>query len=196
MAAEAQKNRTAGFTLVELLISVLIIVAIVGVVLANFSLLDSTTLLRSLAFEIATSVREAQVISLSARGDASGSDFDVPYGVSFSASDPKHYSLFQNDYTTPFNTYTIGRTMQIADICITKSPTTYCHTDDTDEITRLDISFLRPEFTANYTVQDLPSGVANDEIDTIEIKINSAVNVGNVWIVEVGRLGNIAVFKE
>ena len=80
-----------GFTLVELLVSVSIIALIATVVLVRFTDFDSTTILRSLAFEVATAIREAQVISLGTQV-GSGVSFNIPSGITFTPRS-KEYTL-------------------------------------------------------------------------------------------------------
>ena len=192
-----------GFTLVDLIISILIISALTAVVLARFSFFDSATILRSLAFEIATTIREAQVFSLSVRGDASGVNFDIPYGVSFTTAEPKDYELFQGGVTyasgdetdmATINSYSIGRSMQISDLCVVVGGSEDCDSGATD-IDRLDIWFMRPEFEAHYFIDSNPV-IDPLTVDSARIKLHSTLNTGSVWIIEIGRLGNISVFKE
>ena len=80
-----------GFTLVELLISIAIIGMITALVLVKYGSFSSTTLLKSTAYEIALTLREAQVKSVSVLG--SDPNFDYPYGVTFSPNS-KTYTAF------------------------------------------------------------------------------------------------------
>lgn len=65
------KNR--GFTLIELLVVIGIVTVITGVVLANYGEFGSRILLRNLTYDLALTIREAQVFGISGRfqeGDA------------------------------------------------------------------------------------------------------------------------------
>jgi prepilin-type N-terminal cleavage/methylation domain-containing protein len=87
-----------GFTLIELLVVSAIIVLITGFVLFRQQGFNSSTLLRSLSYSIALTVRQAQVYGVSVRESAVGSNvFASGYGVSFGNSglvDSSHYVLF------------------------------------------------------------------------------------------------------
>ncbi len=87
-----------GFTLVELLVVSLIIVFITAFVLFRQQGFNSATLLRSLSYGIALSVRQAQVYGVSVRESAVGSNvFAAGYGVQFGNTlplDSSHYRLF------------------------------------------------------------------------------------------------------
>ncbi len=87
-----------GFTLVELLVVSLIIVFITAFVLFRQQGFNSATLLRSLSYGVALSVRQAQVYGVSVRESAVGSNvFAAGYGVHFGNTglvDSSHYVLF------------------------------------------------------------------------------------------------------
>jgi prepilin-type N-terminal cleavage/methylation domain-containing protein len=90
-----------GFTLVELLVVLAIITIITAVFLLQQRRFDSSTLLRSLAYSIALSLRQAQVYGTSVR--QFGSSFSYSYGVYFSGN--SSYILFadangDNQYTS------------------------------------------------------------------------------------------------
>ena len=72
----------SGFTLIELLVVIALITIITAVFLFQQRRFDSSTLLRSLAYNIALSIRQAQVYGTSVR-EFSGL-FDYSYGVYFS----------------------------------------------------------------------------------------------------------------
>lgn len=87
-----------GFTLIELLVVSMIIILITAFVLFRQEGFNSSTLLRSLSYSIALSVRQAQVYGVSVRESAAGSGvFANGYGVYFGNSglaDTSHYLLF------------------------------------------------------------------------------------------------------
>jgi prepilin-type N-terminal cleavage/methylation domain-containing protein len=101
---QRQKNKSRGFTLTELLVTLSIVTVISGMVIANYPSFNSRTSLTGLAQQIAISVREAQVYGVSVRTATSsvvGGGTYPAYGVFFGrdtiatthASD-KSYSLF------------------------------------------------------------------------------------------------------
>lgn len=197
-----------GFTLIELVISAAIIAIISAIVILRFSAFDSSVLLKALAYDVAASIRDAQVYSVSVVRNSDS--FDYPYGVSFTPSAgstlSKTYTFFrfanadvgaqpQNSVADgeSINVYTIPRSMHIADVCLVRTEggvdVEYC------DITRLDISFRRPEFKALFYAENWPAGVPSDTISSARIKVSSTANQGEVWVVEVGALGHISVKK-
>ncbi len=191
-----------GFSLIELLISTAIIMAIAALVLVRFSAFDSTTLLKGLAYEVAASIREAQVYSISVVGN--NINFDAPYGVTFSPGS-QTYTVFRfndlNINTTPYydipepdpdvaqilNVYTLGRGIEVHDVCVVlNNGTENCN------VARLDISFRRPEFKALLYVVPESGIIDTDDVQGANIKLRSRSG-GDTWIVEVGLLGHISV---
>ncbi len=90
--------QSRGFTLIELLVVSLIIVLITGFVLFRQQGFNSATLLRSLSYGIALSIRQAQVYGVSVRESAAGTGvFAQGYGAHFGNTglvDSSHYLLF------------------------------------------------------------------------------------------------------
>ena len=86
----------AGFTLIELLVVIAVITIITAFILFSQNQFDSSTLLRSLAYQVALSLRQAQLYGVSVRGvySASGTSFASAYGVNFSNSNLKQYTIF------------------------------------------------------------------------------------------------------
>lgn len=208
-----------GFTLVELLISCGIIALVSSLVLVKYSAFDSTTLLKSTAYDIALSLREAQVKSVSVVNNGTSADaFDYPYGLSFSDSvaptvrnlTNKLYVAFRYESTvleTPrYNnlyvgksiaTTTIGRSMIISDLCIKLVG----QTDYDCSLTRLDISFRRPEFKALFWAvggvnnYGRPPQLQPNNVESAKIVVSSPT-AATAFATEVTRLGQISVYKE
>ena len=85
---------TKGFSLVELLVTIGLFVIVTGVILFNFRLFDSRIVLDNLAYEIALTVRQAQVFGTSVKELGAGSEIFPSYGVYFSLSDDNAFTLF------------------------------------------------------------------------------------------------------
>jgi prepilin-type N-terminal cleavage/methylation domain-containing protein len=85
-----------GFTLVELLVVASIIVIITMVLLLRQSRFNSATILRSIGYSVALSVRQAQVYGTSVLGSASGGlvSYAPAYGLYFNYASPSSYILF------------------------------------------------------------------------------------------------------
>ncbi len=195
-----QTTRTKGFTLVELLISVAIIGLVTTVVLVRNGSFQGTVLLKSAAYEIALSLREAQIKSVSST--RSSGSFNYPYGLTFTPSQAS-YTAFQypsedttlrprfDDSSYPANviqTLLVGSTLQVYDVCIN-----YGSGDDCSP-TRLDVSFRRPEFKSLFYAAGYGGSPAN--IQSAKVKIRSLAGNATVFVVEISQLGQISVSKE
>ena len=188
-----------------MLISSAIIMLLSTVVIVRFTTFDSTVLLRSLAYEVAASIREAQVYSLSVLGTQGASDrFKQPYGISFTPG-AQSYVLFKDDDSSVppvFNkedpdemvkTFSIGRSMRISDVCIERADTSVsCHEQGLD---RVDVSFIRPEYRAHFYT-DGSMFASLSPITKAEIKLSSDRGGGDIWVVTIGALGEISISHE
>lgn len=90
----------SGFTLIELLVVTAIVVIISGVVLANNTRFGGSVLLQNFAYDMALSIREAQVYGIAVRRAASGT-FGSGFGVHFEMSSPTTYVLFADTNPSP-----------------------------------------------------------------------------------------------
>ena len=145
-----------GFSLVELLVVVAIFAMISGLILANHSRFNSSVLLGSLAYNIALSIREAQVYGLSVKQFSD--EFQVGYGVHFDIDNPDQYLLFADVFQggppnkifdagdSIIETFTVGRGHVITKFCGVHSSESQCSDGSTaTTIDHLDIVFFRPE---------------------------------------------------
>src|SRR3989338_5533346 len=98
-----------GFTLIELIVVSAIILAISTFILFQQSKFNSATLLRSLTYSMALSVRQAQVYGTSVRGftpqSGGAATFGSGYGIQFPAITvvPYQYYLFADSSAGPGN---------------------------------------------------------------------------------------------
>ena len=162
----------SGFTLIELLICIAIFIIITSVAVWNNSAFNSSILLTDLGYEIALSVREAQVYgttvkapSLCVSGSCS-SYFTSGYGVDFNTSSPSNYILFEDVNQThiynssgniELNNFAIGRGYSIKKLCVSTGSNSY------ESVNQLDVSFVRPEPEAwIYDGNNKPSPVEVD----------------------------------
>src|SRR3989338_11200043 len=83
----------AGFTLIELVVVMGIIVVVSAVTLANNTRFGGSVLLQNLAYDIALSIRQAQVYGISVRNYSAG-NFSAGYGMHFDIVSPTSYVLF------------------------------------------------------------------------------------------------------
>ena len=81
-----------GFTLIEMLSVLAIFSILTAVVVFNYTKFRSDTILTNMAYEVALSIREAQIYGISARRGGPA-DYSIPYGI-FLTKDSETYSLF------------------------------------------------------------------------------------------------------
>lgn len=181
-----------GFSLIELLVVTGIFTVITGVVLANNAQFNSSVLLGNAAYDIALSVRQAQVYGLSTQ--AFSGEFQVGYGIHFEGQ--TQYLLFadldedRNKRYDPgidqvVEQYTLGRGHTILRFCGIKSDTTEECSDNQAALTHLDVGFLRPNPDATVT-GDSPTPYSSakiviqsrsDETRTVTIQSTGQISV-------------------
>ena len=145
----------SGFTLIELLVVVGVIILVSAVMLANNNKFGGQALLQNLAYDIALSVREAQVYGISVKQNSQGT-FSSGYGMHFDMSHPATYNLFSDfknasgqlvsdgiyeaGEDVPPSPYVIGQNFSINKLCVTPASGVEDCT-----VAKLDILFIRPE---------------------------------------------------
>jgi len=163
-------NLKAGFTLIELLVVCAIIVMVAGLVLANQGKFGGQVLLQNFAYDVALSLRQAQVYGISVQrfGAASDRRFNAGYGIYIDHSPPyTQYILFADSHPlTPNHRYRersdpddpttgdevrtrmdIKRGYTISKLCVPATP----NAADCYPANALHIIFLRPEPDAFIT---------------------------------------------
>jgi prepilin-type N-terminal cleavage/methylation domain-containing protein len=157
-------QRTAGFTLIELLVVMAIMALLMGVIIDSHSKFGGKILLRTLTFDTALTIRQAQTYGISVRQSTSGSSaFIAGYGVQFKSSTPTQFILFSdvsgNDgiYSagadTAIQTFSISRGYTINRLCTITSGTETCGA------TQLDLVFRRPEPDAEIRINNVSSTI-------------------------------------
>lgn len=161
------RSVASGFTVVELLVTMSIVVLVTGIVMIRYSSFNSSVLLTSQAYLTAFDIREAQSLAVSVRGRSS--EFREEYGVYFSMATPNIYQIFQdNDANGDHNPvrynpgeeigapYTIDPRFVIVNLCASNGASRTCYADDPESATEvidptlnnITISFQRPDFDA------------------------------------------------
>lgn len=172
-----------------MLVSISIIALISGVIIFQYSKFDSQVLLRNVAYEVALTVREAQVLAVSVRGNSS--DFDQAYGVHFTKDSPT-YQLFRDSGTVPrtfdggdqiLATYTISRGTTIGVLC--KNATTCASSASLPDE---DVTFKRPDPDATFAHNSVL-----DPISSLGIVVTSNKDPSSMRVVEVMTTGQISV---
>ena len=176
-----KKNASqSGFSIVELVITISIIVLVTGLSLARFSTFDNTVLLQSQAFEIAFDIRQAQQSGISVR--ATEADKRSAFGIYFDESTRSQYIFFQDinndeayDVGEELQTFIIDTRFEITNIEILRSPPI--------EPSSASVTFKRPNFDGRIS----PSG------GDLEITIAATRQSTNSKIIRVTQTGQITV---
>ncbi len=152
-----------GFTLIELLVVCGIMIIVTSIVLANNNEYGGQVLLQNFAYDVALSVRQAQVYGISVQRFGSGvsSSFTAGYGIHFDISTPTTYILFA-DAVNPNGLYdcpspgtscelvtanTINSGYFISKLCAPAGT----DSSSCQAVSKIDILFLRPEPDALIT---------------------------------------------
>jgi prepilin-type N-terminal cleavage/methylation domain-containing protein len=206
-------SRARGFTLVELLVVMSIILILTSLFILNQQRFNSSTVLRTLAYSVALSVRQAQVYGTSVRENAPGA-FDTNsaargYGIYFSSASPTTYILFADSSTsvTPNNgtydsgtdtivqTYKLSSGYTINNFCVVNaSNVSTC----SPSISSMSILFRRPDPDSCFSTNTNPNICAINATPLytsayVQIKSNSdtrGVNVTLTGQISVGSLGS------
>ena len=186
------KDLKAGFTLIELMITITIVTLVTGIVMANYSSFNSVVLLKSQAYELALDLRSAQVYGVSVGGTTNS--FRGAYGIYFDVANgnQNQYVLFQDQsggVTRQYDAgeeigdiYTIDSRFEIFDICTPNRGAEDCSADQAS------VAFQRPDFDAHIWTNTVPAGDSQ-----IDIKLRSSSNAERERVVTVYSSGQISV---
>ncbi len=191
-ASRSSPKALRGFTLIELIV-VMAIFAVISIgVIANYSRYDSSMLLGSLAYDIALSVREAQVYGLSVKGYSS--NFQVGYGIRFANSstytffaDTNANKVYDSGVDSIIDTYSVGGGHSITRYCTVDSLNQTKCSDDASPIHHLDVVFFRPDPDANissdkgslYSSAKIVVASPSGETRTVTIQSTGQISVTN-----------------
>lgn len=195
------KNK--GFTIIELMVSIAIMVIILAVILVNYKKFDSGIVMTNLAYDVALSIRTAQTYGISTRGAkvSGATEFDRPYGINFEINpdDPSSVNKYLLFADTNLNRsydevdsltatkYNIRGSYYIKDLCWLDSSTPSAV--KTCGMRSADITFLRPDPDALIYV----SGEAQDALSALEIHIGSTQDASAIRVITVRPTGQISV---
>lgn len=193
------KVHLSGFSLVELMVTIGIVVLVTGIVMVRYSSFNSAVLLNSQAYLLAFDLREAQSLAISVRGR--GDEFRQEYGMYFDvAGNPNQYLLFQDnnsDILTKYNEgeeinepYVIDPRFTIVDLCGTPTNTGIESCYSTGGPEYISISFARPDFDAEMHGQGFGS---NEPLSSARIIVGVSDNDDFTKTVEVTASGQISV---
>ena len=152
-----------GFTLIELMVTVTIMMIMTSVVLFDYNTFNDSSVLNNLAYDMSLTIRQAQVYGTAVRENGNGTSAGSPitvgsvnnfvssYGVHFDHNNPNSFTLFTADITGTYDpanvlqTYQFQRGIKISQLCAS-----YPCLDATT-LGTIDIVFKRPDPEANIT---------------------------------------------
>ncbi len=179
--------------MIELMVSAGILVVISSLVLAQHSRFSGNLLISNLAYDMALTLRQAQVYGLSVREFGTGSgEFDIGYGVHFDEATPTSYILFVDrdkngvygGVTENVEIFTLRQGNTIQGFCATlSSGVEKCSGGG---FTTLDIVFVRPDPDAN-----IRSDIAGDLYESARVTVESRQGVTRT--IDVVATGQISV---
>jgi prepilin-type N-terminal cleavage/methylation domain-containing protein len=197
-----------GFTLVELMVTISIFMVISSVVLYENSKFNSSILLTNSAYEVALTVRQAQVYGVASRkvtigGFAGGATtvggktaYQIGYGLYFddsTADKSKRFILFadvnsnsQYDAGEEITTSTFNRDIKVSDLCFQYSGSWHCNGASDSAAT---IIFKRP----NPEPAVFKNNTNSPGISYIKIRLKSDTNASAVRCVIVNSIGQTSV---
>lgn len=192
---------SAGFTLVELMVTVGIFIFMTALVVAKYGSFNDGTLLTSMAYDVALTLRSAQSYGLNVQGYNSTNSFNYPYGIHFSSAAGNKQMIFFAD-SNPTNgvynsgtdglitTYTLARGGDVKSVCVGTGSGALC-TSPSNGI--VDITFKRPDPNAIIVAPGSSSCPTNaPPCAYAEIKLENASKNSTRTIVVRGT-GEIAV---
>jgi prepilin-type N-terminal cleavage/methylation domain-containing protein len=200
-----------GFTLIELVTVILIMSIITTTLLIRQSRFDSSTVLRSLAYSVALSVRQAQVYGTSVVGtttsqcaggnlNASGVCFASAYGLYFDVATPTSYALFADlngdgkyQANEVLKTFNLGTGYAISNFCATNQAS-IDRCSSAGAINSLAIVFKRPNPDASFVALDSGGNpIAGDTYSKGYVQIVTTSDAGNTKRVSVLTTGEVTV---
>lgn len=210
----APRGVSSGFTLIELLMVVAIMIFMTSIVVINRRDYDNSVLLTNLAYDVALSIREAQVYGIAVRR-SSAKSFDQGYGIHFEERTLPNgnqvvtsYSLFADGSNSRprNNAYDVGEDILSPspislnrgyrlDFCgnIAALPPNnfqYCNLNN-GTIEMLDIVFVRPDPDAFFSLTFQGAIYTNAALDKVGVRVISPQ--GSTRDVVIYRNGQIAV---
>ena len=217
MFTGTKRGNQNGFTLIEMLVVMSIMMIITLALLVNQQRFDSSTVLRSLAYSVALSVRQAQVYGTSVLGTttsscvggftSNGQCFASAYGLHFDSSIASQYLLFADldgnlTYSTSplesIKAFNFSNGYIITGFCVSgtnsgSSISRCSYPTASATINTLDILFKRPNPDATFTALFNGSPIAGDRYSSAYIKIQATGDSVNTKSINILSTGEVSV---
>ena len=201
------RRSQGGFTLTELMVVISIMTILTSVFLLQQRQFDSSTLLRSFAYSVALSIREAQTYGVSVRSFEFGGveRFSQAHGIHFEHGDLPNFYLFadidplpdgnrvrNSDLSEDVETFgPTGSQFTISTFCATPiGQTEKCAPADIDSLT---IMFIRPNPDACIATSDndtaCVSGDLGEKYEQARIQVQGPGGVTrSVYVTTTGQI--------
>jgi len=178
----------AGFSLVELMVTIGIMTLVTGVLMVRYSSFNNVVILKSQAFELALDIREAQSYGVNSGGPSGG--MREAYGIYIDTATPNTYILFQDTVGTPNVRYDVGEQLgetyvidprfTIAKICIKNGTSA-----ETCGELNASIAFQRPNFDARIATD---SGNPFDQLRVVLVSVADTTIEHSVFVYPSGQI--------
>jgi type II secretory pathway pseudopilin PulG len=153
----------AGFSMVELLVSIGIIVLVLSVVVTNQRSFNSAVLLRGQAYEIALAMREVQLGAISSVSDGTGV-FRSVQGMHFDTADNQKYRVFRDSDDNNF--WNSGEDFGFSGLFDPRFELRRIEYG-TSEVNQLSIVFVRPNFDAIFVTNEAGNILTEQSVDIV-----------------------------
>jgi len=191
---------TAGFSMIELLVSISIIVLVLTITLTRQSSFNSAVLLRSEAFDMALAIREIQLSAVSAVNidtSAGSGEFRSTLGVYVDTTDSNEYILFRDSVGGSDDNndrYDPGEEFGVSGSIDPRFEIGTIEVVGATDPSQLSIVFQRPNYDAEFSNASGPLSTATAARIQLRLKGSAAGNCGDQWrIIEITSAGQIAV---
>lgn len=179
----------SGFSLIELLVSISIIILVSGVVIARNNAFEGAILLRNQAYLVASTIREAQLLAVSGTGVTN----EVQrYGVHVDAGTRQIIIFKDNNGNRHYesseliNQIQLDRRFEVSEIVI--GNTNY---------TNASVTFTRPNYDASFCTINNCTNVSNLTAGPIHIQVRrvgrTGSGAGDVRRVSINGSGQVSV---
>ena len=185
-----------GFGLVELMVCISIMMILTTIILVRQSSFNGSVLLRSQAYEIAFTLRRAQLMAVSGNNSGGGASLAQEYGVYFDTATPNTYVMFHDldadgKWDGGIVDKQIGPLGTIDKRFSIRGITNGAGTPLNPTNSGYNITFIRPNFDAHFSGDMIDNPVY---IDIAQVNAGGTdTSAGAVRRVEVGATGQISV---